>query len=81
MRSSSLRSIGKNVTMRGWLNKSLIIHENASRGEDRLVENPADYEHSSASFYLTGYEGAVKITTWLELQDVDLTQSAVPQSP
>jgi len=49
------------------------IHENASKGEDRLVENPADYEHSSAGFYLLGKKGTVPITTYLELQDIDLT--------
>ncbi|MEJ6981565.1 hypothetical protein WG906_13950 [Pedobacter sp. P351] len=27
------------------------IHENASRGEVRLVDNPEDYEHSSARYY------------------------------
>ena len=54
------------------------IHENAIRGEGRLVDNPDDYEHSSARFYITGEKGKVTITTWLELQDVDLTLA--PQS-
>jgi hypothetical protein len=57
------------------------IHENASRGEDRLVDNPDDYEHSSARFYIRGEEGRVRITTWLELQDIDLTILVAPQSP
>ena len=30
------------------------IHENASKGEDRLVVNPTDYDHSSAAFYILG---------------------------
>ena len=55
------------------------IHENAIRGEERLVDNPDDYEHSSARFYITGEKGKVTITTWLELQDIDLTL-VVPQS-
>ena len=55
------------------------IHENAIRGEGRLVDNPDDYEHSSARFYITREKGKVTITTWLELQDVDLTL-VVPQS-
>ena len=57
------------------------IHENASRGEDRLVESPTDYEHSSARFYILGEQVAVPITTYLKLQDIDLTQSVGPQSP
>ena len=35
------------------------IHENASRGEDRLVDNPEDYEHSSARYYILGEKGRV----------------------
>ncbi|MBC8052101.1 MAG: transposase [Sphingobacteriaceae bacterium] len=57
------------------------IHENASKGEKRLVESPDDYEHSSARFYITGQKGVVEITSWLELQDVDLTRPVVPKSP
>jgi hypothetical protein len=30
---------------------------------------------------ITGENGVVEITTWLELEDVNLTQSVVPQSP
>jgi len=37
--------------------KLYYIPENASKGEDRLIENPADYEHSSAAFYILGEEG------------------------
>ena len=57
------------------------IHENACKGEERLVEKPDDYEHSSARFYINGEQRAVQITTWLELQDIDLAKSLVPQSP
>ena len=57
------------------------IHDNASRGEDRLVVQPEDYEHSSARFYTLGKKGAVSITTYLELQDIDLTRIVAPQSP
>ena len=49
------------------------IHENASKGESRLVESPADYEHSSVGFYLLGKKRTVPITTYLELQDIGLT--------
>jgi hypothetical protein len=44
-----------------------------------LVENPADYEHSSAPFYILDEKGAIKITTYLDLQDIDLAILA-PQS-
>jgi len=49
------------------------IHENASKVESRLVESPADYERSSAGFYLFAKKGTVPITTYLEFQDIDLT--------
>jgi len=38
------------------------IYENASKGESRLVESPADYEHSSAAFYILGKNEGVRIT-------------------
>ncbi|MEJ6981556.1 hypothetical protein WG906_13905 [Pedobacter sp. P351] len=57
------------------------IHENASRGGDRLVDNPEDYEHSSARYYKLGEKGRVPVTTYLELQDIDLTKIIAPQSP
>ena len=57
------------------------IHENASRGEDRLVENPEDYEHSSARFYIVGEHGWVPVTNYLELQDIDLSKIVAPQNP
>jgi len=46
-----------------------------------LVENPSDYEHSSARFYVTGAKRKIQITTSFELQDIDLTQAVTPQSP
>ena len=57
------------------------IHENASKGENSLVENPEEYEHSSARYYILDEKGIVSITTYLELQDIDLTKIVVPQSP
>ncbi len=57
------------------------IHENSIKGEARLVENPEDYEYSSARYYVTGEHRNIRITTYLELQDIDLTKSVVPQSP
>ncbi len=57
------------------------IHENACKGEKALVESPEDYKHSSARFYITCDPGRIKITTWAELEDIDLTIDVLPQSP
>jgi hypothetical protein len=45
------------------------------------VDNPEDYEHSSARDYILGEKGIISITTYLELQDIDLTNIVAPQSP
>jgi hypothetical protein len=37
------------------------------------VSNAQDYEHISAQFYITNEKVNIKLTTWLELQDIDLT--------
>jgi hypothetical protein len=57
------------------------IPARTSKGEDKLVENPEDYEHSSALFYILAEKGRVLVTTYLELQDIDLTEIVAPQSP
>ena len=38
------------------------IHENVSRGEDRPVESPTDYETGPARFYMSGEKVAVPVT-------------------
>ncbi len=48
------------------------IHANPCVGENALVANPQDYEYSSAKYYLDGIEGNIKITTSLELEDINL---------
>ena len=53
------------------------IHFNPCRGEDCLAENPEDFVHSSAGFYIKNIPGRIPITTYLELQDIDLTKSLV----
>ena len=45
------------------------------------MENPQDYEHSSARHYILGEKGRASITTYLELQDINLTEIIAPQSP
>ncbi len=49
------------------------MHENPCRGKWSLVESAVDYVHSSAKFYLTGEQGHYAVTSYLELQDIDLT--------
>src|SRR5258705_306746 len=50
------------------------IHENPCRGEWSLVEQPQDYIHGSAKFYLTGEPGIYPVTDYAELEDIDLTK-------
>ena len=42
-----------------------------SAANGNLVESPEDYEHSSARYYIKGEPGGIKITTFMELQDID----------
>lgn len=49
------------------------IHKNPCRNEPRLAVTPEDYLHSSAKFYCTGEQGIYNVTSYTELQDVDLT--------
>jgi len=50
------------------------IHENPCRGEWNLVQDVCEYPHSSAKFYFTGEHGLYKVTSYMELKDVDLTK-------
>jgi len=47
------------------------IHHNPVKAG--LCSLPEDYEHSSAKFYFTGVQGFYSVTSYTELQDVDLT--------
>jgi len=49
------------------------IHWNPCKGTNKLVELPEQYEHSSARFYMTGKHAAYSVTSYMELQDIDLT--------
>jgi len=51
------------------------MHDNPCRGVWNLVESPADYQHSSAKFYLTGEQGVYGVTNYGELKDIDLSKS------
>ncbi len=57
----------------GFIEQKLdYIHTNPCKGNERLAEHPAEYEHSSAAFYINNVQGRVRITTFLEMQDIDL---------
>jgi REP element-mobilizing transposase RayT len=56
------------------------IHQNPCKGKKPLAAKQEDYEHSSARFYITGEPGRIKITTFAELRDIDLTTMELAQS-
>lgn len=56
------------------------IHENPCRGKWNLVEHPEDYVHSSAGYYLTGRQGLWRITSYMEIDDVDLTRPLIGEN-
>jgi hypothetical protein len=49
------------------------MHENPCRGKWNLVENPFEYIHSSAKFYITGEQGIYPITHYMQTEDMDLS--------
>jgi REP element-mobilizing transposase RayT len=49
------------------------MHQNPCRGKWNLAVSPAGYEHSSARFYTCGEHAAYPVTSYLELDDIDLT--------
>ena len=51
------------------------IHENPCRGEWNLADQPQDYLHSSARYYVTGEHGVYEVMSYSELEDIDLTKS------
>jgi REP element-mobilizing transposase RayT len=56
------------------LQKLNYIHVNPCQGKWSLATAPEDYKHSSARFYLTGEHCCYPVTSYPELQDVDLTK-------
>jgi hypothetical protein len=50
------------------------MHTNPCRGKWSLAPSPAEYEHSSARFYIRGEHAAYPVTSYLELDDIDLTK-------
>jgi hypothetical protein len=40
-----------------------------------LVKEEYEYKHSSAKYYQTGEQGVYNITSYTELEDIDLTKA------
>jgi hypothetical protein len=51
------------------------MHANPCRGKWNLADDITVYMHSSARFYLTGEHAVYPVTSYLELDDIDLTTS------
>jgi REP element-mobilizing transposase RayT len=51
------------------------MHENPVRGKWNLAATAADYEHSSARFYIYGEHSIYPVKNFLELDDIDLTKT------
>jgi hypothetical protein len=49
------------------------IHFNPYK-ENKLVELPEQYKHSSAKYYIEGVQGIYPVTSFMELRDIDLTR-------
>src|SRR5690349_9947401 len=50
------------------------IHWNPYKGENKIGELPEQYIQSSAKFYITGEHGIYPVTSYTELEDIDLTK-------
>src|SRR6266542_336321 len=50
------------------------IHWNPCKG-NKLVELPEQYVHSSAKFYIENEQGIYAVTSYMELRDINLTNS------
>jgi len=50
------------------------IHDNPCQHKWRLAELPENYVHSSALFYVSGLQGPFEVTSYAELEDIDLTK-------
>jgi len=46
---------------------------NPCKSVPKLAAIPEVYAHSSARFYLTGHHAAYTVTSYMDLNDIDLT--------
>ena len=51
------------------------MHWNPCVGKWKLVENPEDYIHGSAKFYILDEQGNYPVTSYTDLEDIDLSIS------
>ena len=56
------------------LQKLNYMHLNPTAGKFPLVNNPCDYLHGSARFYICNEEWYYKVMNYCELNDIDLTK-------
>ncbi|HRK55095.1 MAG TPA: hypothetical protein PK185_14340 [Cyclobacteriaceae bacterium] len=49
------------------------FHNNPLQEHWKLADNPEDYKHSSAKFYMHGEQGIYPVINYGELEDIDLT--------
>ena len=65
----------KECSSNRFINQKLeYIHSNPCRGVWSLVEEEHKYDHSSAKYYVTGEQGIYFVTSYVELEDIDLTK-------
>ncbi len=50
------------------------MHWNPCKGQNKIVDLPEEYIHSSAKFYITGGQGIYPVTSHTELEDINLTK-------
>lgn len=50
------------------------MHDNPCKGKWNLAVAPADYPHSSATYYITEKHGVYPVLNYCELADLDLTK-------
>ncbi len=61
-----------------FINQKLnYIHNNPCTGIWNLATSPVAYYHSSAKYYITGEEGVFKVTNYMKLEDINLTNASV----
>ena len=55
------------------------IHLNPCKGKWDLAKNPADYLHSSAKFYILNQPGIYPVTSYMEMEDINLDSVSAGQ--
>jgi hypothetical protein len=53
------------------------IHDNPCRGACNLAKEPIEYLHSSTRYYATGFHAVHEVTSFSELENIDLTKKSI----